>query len=196
MYSINEEKVIVPKENDMFSEKEEDNIFPSSENSDIKVDNTEYQRVSMKNIDSKEISRQQYISTHLDRAEKRKSAKQFDEEIARAQQMLKTAPDDQDKDIAAQNIEDMIESKDKAVEQIEKDTLIIQQYNSEHSVTNDLAENIKTIGATVADKTNDIITKVSEQCELLGIKIPSFLLRRYNLASASHTCQRLWTPQA
>ena len=32
--------------------------------------------------------------------------------------------------------------------------------------------------------------------ELLGIKIPSFLLRRYNLASASHTCQRLWTPQA
>ena len=32
--------------------------------------------------------------------------------------------------------------------------------------------------------------------ELLGIKIPSFLLRRYSLASVTHTCQRLWTPQA
>lgn len=29
VYSINEEKVIVPKENDMFSEKEEDNRIPS-----------------------------------------------------------------------------------------------------------------------------------------------------------------------
>ena len=123
VYSINEEKVIVPKENDMFSEKEEDNISPSSENTDIKADNTEYEKVSMKNIDSKEISRQQYISTHLDRAEKRKSAKQFDEEIAKAQQMLKTAPDDQDKDIAAQNIEDMIDSKDKVIEQIENPVL-------------------------------------------------------------------------
>ena len=42
--------------------------------------------------------------------------------------------------------------------------------------------------------------KVVKKCpfisELLGIKIPSFLLRRYSLASVTHTCQRLWTPQA
>ena len=37
---------------------------------------------------------------------------------------------------------------------------------------------------------------LNRACELLGIKIPSFLLRRYNLASITHTCQRLWTPQA
>ena len=40
------------------------------------------------------------------------------------------------------------------------------------------------------------ISYIVKMRELLGIKIPSFLLRRYNLASASHTCQRLWTPQA
>ncbi len=40
------------------------------------------------------------------------------------------------------------------------------------------------------------ISDKSLYCELLGIKMSSFLLRRYSLASVTHTCQRLWTPLA